>query len=69
MADEANISSPCCRNCCLNQDDVCVGCCRTLDEILAWHTMTEREKQATLLRCKERRHQMEQGHKKDTDNR
>ena len=30
-------ASPCVRNCCLDDDDVCLGCGRRLDEILAWH--------------------------------
>ncbi len=30
-------ASPCVRNCCLDDDDVCLGCGRTLTEILAWH--------------------------------
>jgi predicted Fe-S protein YdhL (DUF1289 family) len=25
------------RNCCLDDADVCLGCGRTLDEILEWH--------------------------------
>jgi predicted Fe-S protein YdhL (DUF1289 family) len=30
-------ASPCVRNCCLDDDEVCLGCGRKLDEILAWH--------------------------------
>ncbi|MGL6289672.1 MAG: DUF1289 domain-containing protein [Silanimonas sp.] len=30
-------SSPCIRQCCLDDADECVGCGRTLDEIKAWH--------------------------------
>ena len=30
-------ASPCVRNCCLDDDDVCLGCGRKLEEILAWH--------------------------------
>jgi predicted Fe-S protein YdhL (DUF1289 family) len=33
--------SPCVRNCTLDDDDVCIGCERTLAEILAWSTMTD----------------------------
>ncbi|WP_423185527.1 DUF1289 domain-containing protein [Alishewanella sp. d11] len=36
-------SSPCIRNCCLDQHDCCVGCGRLLNEITEWH-------QATALR-------------------
>jgi len=30
------IPSPCVRNCCLDEHDVCLGCGRTLDEIRLW---------------------------------
>ena len=33
----ASPPSPCVRNCCLDDADVCLGCGRKLDEILEWH--------------------------------
>jgi predicted Fe-S protein YdhL (DUF1289 family) len=36
--DDGRPASPCVRNCCLDDDDVCLGCGRRLDEILAWHS-------------------------------
>ena len=30
------INSPCVRNCCLNEQDICLGCFRSLDEIKLW---------------------------------
>jgi predicted Fe-S protein YdhL (DUF1289 family) len=30
------IVSPCVRNCCLDGDDVCLGCFRTIAEITGW---------------------------------
>ncbi len=37
MTDDVdNIQSPCIRNCCLDHDDVCLGCFRSLAEIIAW---------------------------------
>lgn len=30
-------SSPCVRNCCLDDNKVCLGCGRSLPEILEWH--------------------------------
>ena len=31
-----DITSPCVRNCCLDDQDICLGCHRTLEEITAW---------------------------------
>jgi predicted Fe-S protein YdhL (DUF1289 family) len=30
------LKSPCVRNCCLDPNDICLGCFRSLDEILQW---------------------------------
>ena len=30
------VKSPCVRNCCLDQNDVCLGCFRTVKEITSW---------------------------------
>lgn len=40
-----NMISPCVRNCCLNEEDVCLGCFRSIDEILQWSEATEQKKQ------------------------
>ena len=40
--------SPCVANCCLDQQDTCLGCLRTHQEILAWHKMTVDDKNAHL---------------------
>ncbi|MBB3046903.1 putative Fe-S protein YdhL (DUF1289 family) [Litorivivens lipolytica] len=49
------IEQPCVRNCCLDEADVCMGCFRTLKEILAWHGATAEEKREILRRCEQRR--------------
>jgi predicted Fe-S protein YdhL (DUF1289 family) len=49
------IDSPCVRNCCLDDTDVCIGCYRTLDEIKAWLSLPDAEKQVVLLLCQQRR--------------
>ena len=49
--------SPCVRICCLDDNDVCLGCGRTLDEIRRWSVMAETEKHATLRLAAERRAQ------------
>ncbi|HED18760.1 MAG TPA: DUF1289 domain-containing protein [Gammaproteobacteria bacterium] len=40
--------SPCIRNCCLDEDDICLGCFRRLDEIIAWGTVDNGEKRRIL---------------------
>jgi predicted Fe-S protein YdhL (DUF1289 family) len=48
-------ASPCVRNCCLDDDDVCLGCGRKLDEILAWHGADTAGRQQILASAAERR--------------
>lgn len=48
------IESPCIRNCCLDDNDICLGCFRSLDEILSWSASTLEEKQKILSNCKVR---------------
>ncbi len=49
------VSSPCIRACCLDDDDVCLGCFRSLDEITAWGTMSDDERLRCLARCQQRK--------------
>jgi predicted Fe-S protein YdhL (DUF1289 family) len=53
------IPSPCIRNCCLDQADVCIGCGRALNEITQWTVSSDSEKQQILTdakqRCEERK--------------
>lgn len=49
------VESPCIRNCCLDDNDICVGCFRTLDEIKAWLALTDREKRVVLNKCQQRK--------------
>jgi predicted Fe-S protein YdhL (DUF1289 family) len=48
-------ASPCVRNCCLDDDDVCLGCGRKLDEILAWHGADADGRRQILLVAAQRR--------------
>ncbi|TMP44366.1 DUF1289 domain-containing protein [Pseudoalteromonas citrea] len=48
------IEQPCIRHCCLDSHERCIGCFRMLDEILSWHTYSEREKEAVLVKCRSR---------------
>jgi predicted Fe-S protein YdhL (DUF1289 family) len=43
------IESPCI-SICRYEDEVCVGCGRTVDEVVNWYDMTDNEKQAVLNR-------------------
>jgi predicted Fe-S protein YdhL (DUF1289 family) len=43
------IESPCI-SVCRYENEVCVGCGRTVDEIVNWYDMTDDEKQAVLNR-------------------
>ena len=48
--DDASVTvpSPCIRHCCLNEDDICLGCFRRLDEITAWSDASNTERLNTL---------------------
>jgi predicted Fe-S protein YdhL (DUF1289 family) len=48
------VASPCVRNCCLDDDDVCLGCFRTLKEICGWSASSDEERLEILERCKRR---------------
>ena len=52
---QPGVESPCVRNCCLDDADICMGCYRTLREICDWHSATDDQKRAILSRCEARR--------------
>jgi len=45
-----SIESPCIDVCKLNSDFVCIGCGRTIDEVLKWPEYTDVQKKAVLDR-------------------
>jgi len=47
--------SPCVRNCCLDDADVCIGCGRHLNEILRWGQADAAERGDILARAAARR--------------
>ena len=49
------VESPCIRHCCLDQDDVCLGCYRSLDEIKAWGNSDLQAKQSILDNAEQRK--------------
>jgi predicted Fe-S protein YdhL (DUF1289 family) len=48
------VSSPCVSLCALDEDDVCVGCQRSADEIRRWGLMNNDERRQVLRQCAER---------------
>ncbi len=50
-----NINKPCIRQCCLNEEDVCLGCFRTFDDMLQWNKSSSEEKMKMLKMAKERK--------------
>ncbi len=49
------IKSPCTRHCTLNEADVCVGCFRTLNDILNWQASSNEEKINILSSAQQRK--------------
>ncbi|WP_440055146.1 DUF1289 domain-containing protein [Pseudoalteromonas sp. T1lg65] len=49
------VESPCIRQCCLDDHDVCVGCYRTLEEILNWSAVPAEIKREILSNCEARK--------------
>ena len=52
---DAVAQMPCVRNCCLNDDDICLGCFRSLEEIKFWGEATEAERFIILNNSQQRR--------------
>jgi predicted Fe-S protein YdhL (DUF1289 family) len=42
------------RDCCLDEAEVCMGCGRTLQDILRWHAASDAEREAILVAAKAR---------------
>ncbi|MBK8816110.1 MAG: DUF1289 domain-containing protein [Methylococcaceae bacterium] len=55
MIKDELIQSPCIRNCCLNEDDVCLGCFRALTEIIDWSDSDNTRRITVLEKAKKRR--------------
>ena len=46
---QSKVESPCI-SICRYENEICVGCGRTVDEVVNWYDMTDDEKQAGLNR-------------------
>ena len=51
---ESSVDSPCVRNCCLDDNDVCIGCGRMLEEITGWSAASYDTKQEILEKARKR---------------
>ncbi|WP_309499881.1 DUF1289 domain-containing protein [Sulfurovum sp.] len=50
----SDINQPCIRRCCLNEENICLGCFRTFDDMRQWNKASIEEKQE-MLNMAERR--------------
>ncbi|CAB1367304.1 conserved protein of unknown function [Denitratisoma oestradiolicum] len=55
------VQSPCVRQCCLDDADVCLGCLRTLEEILAWGEADDTQRLRILDAVARRRQERSSG--------
>lgn len=53
--EEEPVVSPCVRNCCLDNSDICMGCYRHLSEITAWQSMPNTSREDVLSLCQTRK--------------
>ena len=51
----SDIESPCVRNCCLDKHDICIGCGRSVEEIIRWGDAGMVERVDILAKAKERK--------------
>ena len=54
MRDDSEFSTPCIGVCQYDNEDICRGCFRTLDEISNWALMTEEERKEIMKKLDER---------------
>lgn len=50
----STVASPCICICSLDENDICVGCYRSTQEIIDWASMDDDERRAVLARSAER---------------
>jgi predicted Fe-S protein YdhL (DUF1289 family) len=54
MSNERPVASPCVHVCALDDEDICIGCQRSVAEITRWSLMDNAERREVLMRCHER---------------
>ena len=50
-----SVQSPCIRNCCLDDDLICLGCFRSIEEIKEWSLAGNERRREILQHAKERK--------------
>jgi uncharacterized protein len=56
---EGTLPSPCIRNCCLDEHEICLGCGRSLDEIRDWGGAPDAKRREILAKAATRRAERE----------
>lgn len=51
----STVESPCVRNCCLDDDDICMGCFRSLSEIVSWSQADDNTRREIIEKAKLRK--------------
>lgn len=52
--NERPVSSPCVSICALDEDDICIGCYRSDQEIMRWREMDNHQRQQVLRQAEQR---------------
>ena len=50
-----HVASPCISVCLLNENDMCTGCYRNVEEIAGWHNLSNDKRREILLNAEQRR--------------
>lgn len=62
-----SVKKPCIRQCCLDNNDICVGCYRSLQEILDWHTGDHIDKERIVNHAKMRKNRVNKANNTNTE--
>jgi len=54
QSQERPVASPCVHVCALDDEDICIGCQRSVAEITRWSLMDKAERREVLVQCHER---------------
>jgi uncharacterized protein len=54
MDKDGGVSSPCIRQCKLDEHEVCQGCYRSISEIIGWGDRSDEQKKSILANCARR---------------